>query len=180
MKTYRNTLLVLLLSLGVTTSGLSKNVKKEEINTDLESIQVIAFKERKNILNQNRAFSAYDVFILSGDDLNRLFIVNIKKRDYQKVFKEIKKQYPTAFKATRKMKKMFQKKASKSIVAEDIFISDLPAVDERKKRIKKESSMVEKRDAKKEFSIQKNRPHNYHDKAGLNSQTILQTRKKFF
>jgi len=100
--------ILLLLSLGSVTSVSAKNLKIEEILVDLDSIQVGAFKERKNILHQNQYFSHYNTFVEYGENFNRFYIVNIKKDDFLKVLAEVKKVNPSAFKATKKFKKLLK------------------------------------------------------------------------
>ncbi len=97
---------LLLLSFTALTSASAKNLKIEEISVHFEAIQVGAFKERKNILHQNRLFSQYNTFVEYGKIFNRFYIVNIKKDDYARILVEVKKSNPSAFSASKKIRKL--------------------------------------------------------------------------
>ncbi len=99
---------LLLLSFMMPTSASAKNLKIEEISSHLEAIQVGAFKERKNILQQNRLFSHYNTFIEYGEKFSRFYIVNIKKEDYEHILSEVKKSNPSAFLASKKIRKLIK------------------------------------------------------------------------
>ncbi len=108
MMSNSKTFTLLLLSFILHTSVSAKNIKIEEISVSLEAIQVGAFKERKNILHQNELFSHYNTFIEYGDKLNKFYIVNIKKNDYKKVLATVKKSSPSAFLASKKIRKLLK------------------------------------------------------------------------
>lgn len=150
MNRAKKILISLLLSFAVAPSVSSKNLNIEEISADFDSIQVGAFKERKNILYQNQLFSHYNTFIEYGDKFNRFYIVNIKKSDYLKVLEDVKKVNPSAFRANEKIKKILKKSS---------FLKNQPIA----KRVQKATIK-----------------NPYHDSGFLNSDTILRTRKKFF
>ena len=150
MNRAKKTLILLLLSFAVAPLVFSKNLNIEEISADFDSIQLGAFKERKNILHQNQHFSHYNTFIEYGNKFNRFYIVNINKSDYLKVLEEVKKVFPSAFRANKKIKKMLKDR--------NVLINQ-PSI----KRVKKPTSKII-----------------YPDSSFLNSDTILKTRKKFF
>ena len=104
-----NNLLFVSLSLGLFTSVSAKNVKIEEINGDLESIQVAALKEEKNILSKKELFFSYDTYIEYSAEFIKYYIVNIKKDDYLNTLGQIKLLYPSAFRASKKIKKLLKK-----------------------------------------------------------------------
>ena len=149
MRRYQLIVLLLLLSLGMITSVSAKNVKIEQIKGDLEAIQLGAFKKRKNIFELKDIFSSYDILVYTKGEISRVFIVNIKKNNVNNLLREIKKLYPSAFKATKKIKKLDAKIAQKKFHSK----ISVPVIVE---------------------------PHYPASHEGLNSKTILQTRKKFF
>ena len=143
-------LIFVLLSFAVGTSVSAKNLKIEEISVNMDSIQVVALKERKNILHQNRLFPQYNTFIEYDNKFNRFYIVNIKKSDFLKVLAEVKRVYPSAFRANKKIRKIRKNTT--------IFVNKPVASRAQIEPLKKV----------------------YHDSPFLNSETILKTRKKFF
>ncbi len=108
MNRVSKTFTLLLLSFTAFTSVSAKNLKMEEISANFEAIQVGAFKERKNILHQNRLFSHYNTFIEYRNNFNIFYIVNIKKDDYEKILAEVKKSSPSAFSASKKIRKLLK------------------------------------------------------------------------
>ena len=108
MNREQKNLISLILSFTLLTSVSAKNIEIEDILSDLEVIQVGAFKERKNILNQNQHFSNYNTFIEYGDYFNRLYIVNIKKSDFFQILSEVKKNNSSAFNASKKIRKIIK------------------------------------------------------------------------
>jgi len=102
-------LILISLSLGLFTSVSAKNVKIEEINANLESIQVAALKEEKNILSKNKLFISHDTFIEYAAGFTKYYIVNIKKEEYLHTLGEVKMLYPSAFRASQKIKKLLNK-----------------------------------------------------------------------
>lgn len=128
-------------SLLLSNSAFSKNIKIEQINPDLEVLQLGAFKKKKNILNKNMENLQVDFFMEKSDNWYRLFAVNIPKSDFKEIEKQIKKEFPTAFKAKYKIIKLLKNRPE---------------------------------------SASFNTPEIYHDNTGLNTKSILKTRKKFF
>ena len=100
--------ILLLLSFITLTSVSAKNLNIDEISANLEAIQVGAFKEIKNISLQNQLFSHYNTFIEYGEELNRFYIVNVKKVDYARILAEVKISHPGAFSASDKLRKLIK------------------------------------------------------------------------
>jgi hypothetical protein len=154
------------------TSGSAKNIELTEININLEAIQVAAFKERKNILNYNRDFSAYDTIMIKGENFYRYFVVNVDKNNYTTVLKKIRKYYPSAFNARKKIEKILDNKLSKDVV---IGTKELIQKKERNSDKKVHEKIEQQSQIIKEKDLQYNP-----NLRNLDSKTILQTRKKFF
>jgi hypothetical protein len=160
MKRSSKLILLLLLSLLLSTSGLSKNIELRDINHNLEAIQVAAFKERKNIFYNKRDFSGYDTIMIKGENFYRYFVVNVKKNKLASILKKIRKHYPTAFKASYKIKKVLMDRA-----------------DFQQKKVTLKSTKNDLED----WPSQKKKPAiSSPYSRNLDSKTILQTRKKFF
>ncbi len=109
----RNLIAFIFLSFLIITSVSAKNIKREQISPQLESIQVLALKEKKEIFTKNSSFFTYDTFVDTGNDFQRYYIVNLKAEDFEKVLSVVKKRYPSAFKASKKIATL--KKYSKNL-----------------------------------------------------------------
>ena len=100
----------IILSFVALTSVSANNINSEQISPYLEAIQLFALKEKKMIFDQNKLFSTYDTFIDSGNDFHRYYIVNVKSEDFEQVLSSVKKEYPTAFKASQKIATLIKHK----------------------------------------------------------------------
>ena len=113
--------LFLLLSFVGSTSAWSKNVKTDEILTNLGSIQIAAFKKSEAQLAHNALLKSYDICTISDAEFKRVFIVNIKKDRFDKVLFLTKKHYPDAFTATEKLSSLLGKEAAFPIQSQTLL-----------------------------------------------------------
>ncbi len=160
------------------TSVLAKEIKQSEILVSKGAIQVGAFKERKNILNLKKRFSDYNIFVEKRDNLRIFYIVNIEKREYLSLLKEVKRAYPAAFNATQKIENLqvSTRLHRKKLVKNQTSVEDVFEVYDAPNQPQKNEQNIGKRVQTREHKRVK-----YDRKSGaLNVDTILKTRKKFF
>jgi len=81
--------------------------KVNNVNIDLSYniIQLGVFKNEKNINNLKKIFSDLKLYIKKyPNNLKKLFIVNIKDKELQKILKRVRNDIPKAFVLTKKKK----------------------------------------------------------------------------
>lgn len=81
------------------------NATKVNIDLSHNIIQLGVFKDEKNINNLRKKFSDLKLYIKKyPNNLKKLFIVNIKDNELQKILKRVRKDIPKAFVLTKKKK----------------------------------------------------------------------------
>ncbi len=153
MKTQQLFFSLLLCSLFVPHVSWAKVVSIDEVEGKKEAIQLGAFRESKVNLLLSSLPKKYDIFLAKESGILRVFVVNIKEEAYGSVLSELEKDHPGLFRGSNRVRYYLSHK-------------------------------------KREVTPQSSRPHPMVTKEIippyplktklLNTQTILETRRKFF
>jgi hypothetical protein len=92
------------------------------IDTSKSIIQIGAFKKITNINKLKKAFDNYQIVVKkTNNNLNKIFIVNIERKEIKSTLKNIKSIVPNAFLLSLKQKQMIFHKKNTNILQNKTF-----------------------------------------------------------
>ncbi len=87
----------------------AKIIDIDSVNTEKISIQISVFKNKSNVQSTNKSLYDRDIFVKKMGSLYNVFVVNIEPKEKKYLLKMLKRKFPDAFVATKRLSNLLYK-----------------------------------------------------------------------